>query len=182
MAQRSSEIIQTGIPECTIRPAGPDDVELILKFIRAIAAYEKLSHEVTATCETLRESLFGSRPAAEVVFGQWGGVEVAYAVYFSNFSTFLGRAGIYLEDVFVDPDYRGRGIGKLLLAYVAGIAAARGCHRMEWTVLDWNTPAIDFYRSIDATGMEEWTTQRLVEPAISRLASQLHNPQKSGPG
>ena len=128
-----------------IRPATAADVPLLLEFIRAIAEYEKLIDQVKATEETLRESLFGDRPAAEALLGEWGGEPAAFAVYFQNFSTFTGRPGLYLEDLFVKPEYRQRGIGKLMLKHLAKIAVERGCPRLEWVALDWNEPAIEFY-------------------------------------
>src|SRR5215471_8982053 len=153
-----------------IREASESDVLLILEFIRKIAEYERLSHAVVASEETLRKSLFGDRPAAEVLLAHWDGKPAGYAVFFHNFSTFLGRAGIYLEDIFVEPELRGKGIGKALLARVAKIAKDRECGRLEWSVLDWNKPSIDFYLSLGAKPMDEWTIFRMTEDAITRLA------------
>jgi len=154
-----------------IREASESDVLLILEFIRKIAEYERLSHAVVASEETLRKSLFGDRPAAEVLLAHWDGKPAGYAVFFHNFSTFLGRAGIYLEDIFVEPELRGKGIGKALLARVAKIAKDRECGRLEWSVLDWNKPSIDFYLSLGAKPMDEWTIFRMTEDAIAKLAS-----------
>ncbi len=156
--------------ELRIEAATQRDVALILSFIHKIAAYEKLSDQVTATEETLRASLFGPNPAAEVLLAYWKGSPAGYAVFFTNFSTFLGRAGIYLEDLFVEPELRGKGIGKALLASVAKEAQDRGCGRLEWAVLDWNKPSIDFYLSLGAKPLDEWTIFRMTGEAIGRLA------------
>jgi GNAT superfamily N-acetyltransferase len=153
-----------------IQAASERDIPLILSFIHKIAAYEKLSHQVTATEETLRASLFGPKPAAEVLLAYWQDTAAGYAVFFHNFSTFLGRSGIYLEDLFVEPELRAKGIGKALLAAVAKEAQQRDCGRLEWSVLDWNRPAIDFYLSLGARPMEEWTIFRMTGDAIDRLA------------
>jgi GNAT superfamily N-acetyltransferase len=155
-----------------IQAASERDIPLILSFIHKIAAYEKLSDQVTATEETLRASLFGPKPAAEVLLAYWNDTAAGYAVFFHNFSTFLGRSGIYLEDLFVEPELRGKGIGKALLAAVAKEAQQRDCGRLEWAVLDWNKPAIDFYLSLGARPMEEWTIFRMTNDAIDRLADQ----------
>ena len=157
-------------PELLIRPSTSEDVPLILDFIRGIAEYEKLSHEVTATEADIRESLFGKRPAAECVLAFWDGKPGGFAVFFHNFSTFLGKAGLYLEDLFVKPEFRGKGIGKALLFHLAGIARERECGRFEWAVLDWNTPAIEFYKKLGAKPMDEWTIFRLDKKGIARLA------------
>jgi GNAT superfamily N-acetyltransferase len=154
----------------TILKAVVADVPLILDLIRGIAEYEKLSHEVIATEDLLREHLFGPRPAAEVLIARTGSRPVGFALYFQNFSTFLGKPGIYLEDLFVLPDCRGKGIGKALLKRVAAVAAERKCGRLEWSVLDWNQPAIDFYKSVGAKPMSEWTVFRMTEDAIDKLA------------
>ncbi len=159
-------MIQTRLENFTIRNAVEADTALILRFIRELAESEKLLHEVVATEETLRESLFGDRPTAEVVIGEWDNVPVAFALYFHNFSTFLGRPGIYLEDLYVKPEMRGKGIGKILLSYLAHLAKQRKCGRLEWWVLDWNEPAIKFYRSIGAVPMDEWTVQRVTEEPL----------------
>ena len=156
--------------DLAISAAGEGDVPVILKFIRALAEYEKLSHMVVATEENLREHLFGANPAAQALVARWGGQPAGFALYFRNFSTFLGQDGIYLEDLFVDPAYRGKGIGKALLARLASIAVDQGCGRLEWAVLDWNTPSIEFYRRLGAIPMDDWTTHRLTGDALSALA------------
>ncbi|MAT53122.1 MAG: GNAT family N-acetyltransferase [Saprospirales bacterium] len=157
----------------SIRPATIDDVPLILQFIKDLADYEKLSDMVVATEELLRETLFGERTVAEVVIGYEGEQAAAFALFFHNYSTFLARPGIYLEDLFVKPEFRRKGYGKRLLTYLAGLAVERKCGRLEWSVLDWNTPAIDFYKSLGAIPMEEWTTFRLAGQALEELASGL---------
>jgi GNAT superfamily N-acetyltransferase len=156
--------------ELLIRTSTKKDVPLILDFIRSIAEYEKLSHEVTATEADIRESLFGKRPAAECIIAYWKGTPAGYAMYFHNFSTFVGRPGLYLEDLFVKPEFRGNGIGKALLIRLAKIAKDRNCSRFEWAVLDWNSPAIEFYKKLGARPMNEWTIFRMDEKTIVRLA------------
>ncbi len=153
-----------------IQPATAADVPVILQLIRELADYERAPNDVVATEEGLREVLFGENPAAHVLIGREGEVPVAFAVYFFNFSTWLGRAGLYLEDLFVKPELRGKGYGKALLVRLAQIAHERGCGRMEWAVLDWNDPAIQFYRKLGAKPMEEWTVYRLTGERIARLA------------
>jgi GNAT superfamily N-acetyltransferase len=165
--------IQTQIPGFVIREASVADVPLILAFIRDLAEYEKLLHEVVATEETLRETLFGDRRVAEVVIGYLDSQPVSFALFFHNFSTFLGRPGIYLEDLFVNPEVRGKGIGKVMLAFLAKLAKDTGCGRLEWWVLDWNEPAIRFYRSIGAIPMDEWTVNRVTGDALDQLASRF---------
>lgn len=155
-----------------IRPATEDDVPLILHFIRELAEYEKLRHEAVATEEQIRQTLFGPRPYAEVVFAELEGEPVGFALYFHNYSTFLGKPGLYLEDLFVRPEVRGRGVGRRLLGHLAAIAKERGCGRMEWFVLDWNEPAIRFYRSLGARPMDEWTVYRLTGPELDALAAE----------
>lgn len=155
----------------SIRAATAGDVPEILRLIRALAEYEKLAGEVIATEERLRESLFGSRPAAEALLGCSQGRPVGFAVYFHNYSTFRGRAGIYLEDLFVEPAFRGRGYGRALLQAVARRALERGCERLEWAVLDWNAPAIGFYRSLGARALDDWTVFRLDGAALHRLGT-----------
>lgn len=154
----------------TIRPATPEDIPLVLQFIRDLARYERLEHEVCASEAQLHESLFGERRHAEVVFACSAGQPVGFALFFHNFSTFKGRPGIYLEDLYVRPEARGRGIGKRLLTYLARTAVERGCARLEWAVLDWNEPSIGFYRSLGAVAMDEWTTFRLTGEALALLA------------
>jgi GNAT superfamily N-acetyltransferase len=155
-----------------IRSATEEDVPLILTFIRDLARYEKLEHEVVATAETLRATLFGQPRFAEVLFGEEDGQPVAFALFFHNYSTFVGRPGLYLEDVFVRPEFRGRGYGKAMLARLASIAVERNCGRFEWAVLDWNTPAIAFYESLGARAVDEWTIFRMTGAALRKLAAQ----------
>lgn len=154
----------------TIRAAAQHEVSLILQFIRDLAQYEHLEHEVTATEETLREALFGPRPYAEVVFACDAGEPVGFALFFHNFSTFLGRPGIYLEDLFVQPRARGKGVGGQLLRWLAATAVSRKCGRLEWAVLNWNEPSIRFYRNLGAVPLDDWTTYRVTGPALLQLA------------
>ncbi len=153
-----------------IDPADIRDVPLMLGLIKALAEYERIAHEVVATEAGLRESLFGATPHAEAVIARVGSEAVGFAVWFHSYSTFLSRPGLYLEDLFVRPEWRGRGIGRALLCHLARIAMERGCARMEWSVLDWNDQAIGFYRSIGARAMDEWTVYRLTGEALDRLA------------
>jgi GNAT superfamily N-acetyltransferase len=162
------------ISEFKIRPATEPDLATILRLVRGLAEYEKLAHTVTATEASLRESLFG-RPAAEAVLGCVGQRAVGLAVYFPTYSTFLGRTGLYLEDLFVEPEFRGRGYGKQLLAHVARVAVARGCPRLDWSVLTWNEPSIKFYRSLGATSLDEWRTFRLAGKALCNVAASAGN-------
>lgn len=155
-----------------LRTATERDVPLILSFIRELAEYERLSHEVVATEQLLRASLFGERPAAEVVIGNYGDEPAGFALFFHNFSTFLGRPGIYLEDLYVTPGLRGRGVGRAMLAYLAKLAKERGCGRLEWSVLYWNEPAIKLYKSIGATPMDDWTVFRVTGEALDGLADE----------
>ena len=155
-----------------IRPATPDDAPIILGLIRDLAEYEKAPNEAVATEDQIRETLFGLRRHAEVVIGCEGIDPVGFAVFFHNYSTWLGRPGLYLEDLFVRPAARGRGYGRQILAHLAAIAAERGCARMEWSVLDWNAPAIGFYRSLGAIPMDEWTVYRLTGDSLSALAAE----------
>ena len=157
--------------EVTFRTAGEQDVKLILEFIRALAEYEHMLDQVVADPETLRRELF-ERHRAEVLFAVAEGREVGFALFFHNFSTFLGRAGLYLEDLFVRPECRGRGYGRALLKELARIARERGCGRMEWWCLNWNQPSIAFYRSLGAKAMDEWTVFRLTEDTIAPLAEE----------
>ena len=154
-----------------IEPARPGDEAVLLELIRGLADYEKLSHEVVATEALLREQLFGPRPAAEALLAREAGQPVGFALYFTSFSTFLGRAGLYLEDLFVLPVHRGRGHGAQLFRRVAQIAVERHCGRMEWSVLDWNEPALAFYRRMGAQPLGEWTMQRLTGNALLQVAS-----------
>ncbi len=158
-------------PRLQLRIGTEADTELILELITALAHYEKLAHEVTATAETLRQSLFGSRQVAEVVIAEYDGEAGGFALFFHNFSTFLGKSGIYLEDLFVKPDIRGKGVGKELLSCLARIAIDRGCGRFEWSVLDWNEPAIRFYKNLGAQPMDGWTVFRVTGEALTQLAA-----------
>ncbi len=161
------------MPKLEIRIATEDDVPLILSFIKELAEYENLSHEVYATEDLLREYLFGERRGAEVVIGHHGEDPAGFALFFHNFSTFLGRPGIYLEDLYVTPELRGKGVGRALLTYLAKLAKERNCGRLEWSVLDWNEPAIKLYESIGAVPMNEWTVYRLTGEALDGLAGRL---------
>ncbi len=160
------------MPELEIRGATEDDVPLILSLIKDLAEYERLSHEVIATEESLRRWLFGERPVAEVLIGDHGGEPAAFALFFHSFSTFLGKPGIYLEDLYVRPGSRGRGMGLTLLVHLAGIARERGCGRLEWSVLDWNVPAIGFYKRIGASPVGGWTVYRVAGEALDDLAAE----------
>jgi GNAT superfamily N-acetyltransferase len=163
---------RTPVPGLDFRFAAREDIAMILALVRELAEFEKLLDIVTADEETLGEQLFGSRRVAEVVLAELDGEPVGFAVYFHNFSTFLGRAGLYLEDLYVRPHARGKGVGRWLIAFVAKIAVDRKCGRFEWSVLDWNTHALDFYRSLGAVAMDEWTIQRVTGAALQRLGSQ----------
>jgi GNAT superfamily N-acetyltransferase len=154
-----------------IRPATPADAALILTFIKGLAEFELLSDEVTATEADLRESLFGANPGAEVAIGFAGDEPAGFAVFFHNYSTFLGQRGMYLEDIFVIPEHRSNGLGKLLLSHVANIAVERGCGRLEWSVLDWNENAARFYKGLGAEVMDDWRTFRMDGDALKQLAS-----------
>jgi GNAT superfamily N-acetyltransferase len=156
--------------EMRIERATPRDVPLILRLIKALAEYERMSDEVVATEDGLRETLFGAHPSAEVVIGYDGSEPAGFALFFHNYSTFLGKPGLYLEDLFVFPRFRGRGFGKALLAHLAALAIERGCGRFEWAVLDWNEPAIGFYRKLGATPMHAWTIFRVTGDAMQALA------------
>lgn len=153
-----------------LRPASIEDVPVILQFIRELAEYERMLDQVVATEEMLREALFGPRPVAEVILCHEGEAAVGFALFFHNFSTFLGKPGIYLEDLFVRPAYRGKGYGKMLLQALARLCVERDCARLEWAVLDWNTPSIEFYKSLGAVPMNEWTVFRLTEDKIAKLS------------
>ena len=175
----STLMVQTRVEGFCIREATPDDVGLILAFIRELAAYEKLTHEVVATEAVLRQSLFGERRTAEVIIGEYEGEPVAFALFFHNFSTFLGRPGIYLEDLFVKQAFRGRGLGRCVFSYLAHLAKQRGCGRLEWWVLDWNTPAIGFYKSMQAVPMDEWTVYRITDRALDDLSREFKHRSQS---
>ena len=155
----------------TIRIAVEQDVPLILGFIRDLAVYEHLEDQVVADEAGLRRSLFGQRPYAEVVIASLDGSSVGFALFFHNYSTFLGRPGIYLEDLYVRPEVRGRGVGRKLLQWLAATAVERGCGRLDWAVLDWNEPSIAFYRSLGAAPLDEWRTFRLTGTALEKLAA-----------
>ena len=158
-------------PLLSIRPATIDDVPLIRALIAELAEYERLADAAVATDDDLRAQLFGAQPAAEVLIGEVDGEAAGFALFFHNFSTFLGKRGLYLEDLFVRPAHRGSGLGQHLMAALARIAVQRDCGRFEWSVLDWNAPAIGFYRTLGAVGMDEWTVQRLEGEALHALAS-----------
>lgn len=160
--------------EIRLREAVPEDVPLIVSLIRELADYEKLSDQCHVTPELLHSALFGGRRYAEVIVAEADSSPAGFALFFHNFSTFLARPGIYLEDVFVRPQYRGHGIGRSLLQRLAAIAVERNCGRMEWSVLDWNESAIGFYRRLGAVPMDEWTVFRVTGDALTRLASQGH--------
>lgn len=155
-----------------IKFATVDDVPLILSFIKQLAEYEKLLHEVVATEDILKQTLFGPKAYAEVIIAYLDQKPVGFALFFHNFSTFLGRPGIYLEDLFVDPNVRGKGIGQKLLSYLAKLAKERNCGRLEWWVLDWNETAINFYKRIGAIPMDEWTVFRVTGQALDDLANE----------
>lgn len=158
------------IPGLRIDQATEGDVPLILTLIKALAEYERMTGDVVADEAAVRSSLFGPTPSAEVVIARVGAEPAGFAVWFHNYSTFLGRRGLYLEDLFVVPEWRGRGVGRALLTYLAQVAVARNCGRMEWSVLNWNEPALRFYRSLGATPMDDWTVYRLTGDALARLA------------
>lgn len=160
------------VPTIAIRPARPADVALILELIRELAEYERAADQAQATPQGLHEELFGARPSCEALIGEIDGVPQGFALFFHNFSTWIGRRGIYLEDLYVRPSARGAGLGKALLTRLAAIAVERGCRRMDWSVLDWNTPAIEFYKALGAVAMDEWTTFRLRDEALRALAAQ----------
>ena len=160
----------------TIRQATEKDISTVLSFIRELAEFERLAHEVEASEALLRESLFGGRPCAEVIFGCVDDEPVAFAVFFHNFSTFLGRQGLYLEDLYVKPAFRKQGIGREILIHLAQIAKARNCGRFEWAVLNWNKRAIEFYESLGAAGLKEWTIYRVTGAGLEHLAERAEAP------
>jgi GNAT superfamily N-acetyltransferase len=164
------QALHTDLPGLSLRFATAADVPQILTFINALAEYEKLAHEVVATEDSLADTLFSDRPYAEVVLAELDGKPVGFALFFHNYSTFLGRPGLYLEDLFVTPPARGKGVGKALLSCLARLARERRCGRLEWWVLDWNEPAIRFYKSLGATPMDEWTVFRVTGDALDKLA------------
>jgi GNAT superfamily N-acetyltransferase len=157
-------------PAATLRPASPGDLPAIVGLIRELAVFEKLAHLVVVTPESLQPHLFGPRPAAEAVVGEVGGQVVAFALYFTNFSTFLGKPGLYLEDLYVQPAHRGSGLGKALLRHLGALAVERGCGRFEWSVLDWNEHAIRFYEGMGATVMPDWRICRLAGDSLAAFA------------
>ena len=167
-----SERHSTRVPGLTIRCAERADVPLLLALIRELAEFEKLLDHVHADEATLGDELFGSSPVAEALIAELEGVAVGFALFFHNFSTFMGRKGLYLEDLYVRPHARRRGVGRSLITSVAKIAVERRCGRFEWSVLDWNTRAVDFYRALGAVAMDEWTVQRVTGAALERLAAQ----------
>lgn len=169
------ESIRTSIPGFSIRFATNKDTGLILSFIKELAVYEKLEHEVEATVENLEKYLFRDNAKAEVIIGEYQDEPVGFALFFHNFSTFLGKPGIYLEDLFIKPDHRGNGYGKALLSYLAYTAEERNCGRLEWSVLDWNEPAIDFYEKLGAVPMDEWTVYRVTGVSLTDLASDFRD-------
>lgn len=154
-----------------IRPVTAEDIPVVLALIRELAEYERLLHEVVATEEMLRRALFGPAPVAECVLASVGGQPAGFALFFHNFSTFLARPGLYLEDLYVRPDHRGQGIGEELLRHLARLAVQRDCGRMEWAVLNWNKRAIEFYERMGAVGIKEWTVYRVTGDALTRLGS-----------
>jgi len=155
-----------------IRAATINDATVILALIKELAEYEKLSHEVEATAADIRQSLFGDRPVAEALIGELDGIPISFALFFYNFSTFLGKPGIYLEDLYVKPEYRSNGFGRKMLAHLARLAQKRGCGRFEWSVLAWNAPAIHTYDRLNARPMKEWILYRLTGEALDRLAGE----------
>ena len=156
--------------EYSIRPATVEDAALILRFIRELADYERLLGEVTATETLIRHFMFGDQPRAEALIGEFRSDPVGFALFFHNFSTFVSRPGIYIEDIYVRPEFRGRGFGRAFFVHLAHLAIARGCGRIEWAVLTWNDPAIDFYRKLGARAMDEWKVFRLDSESLRRLA------------
>lgn len=166
-----SKTIRTDVEGFALRFAVPADVPLILKFIRDLAQYERLAHECVATEDALITTLFGERPYAEVLLGSYNGTETGFALFYTSYSTFLARPGIYLEDLFVKPEWRGRGFGRALLTQVARIAVERNCGRLEWAVLDWNVDAIRFYERLGALPLSDWTTMRLTGDALEKLGN-----------
>jgi GNAT superfamily N-acetyltransferase len=168
-----NDAIATGDPRIFLRFATVDDVGLVLDLIRQRAASEKKAHEVAADENLLRQTLFGERRVAEVVIAEYESEPAGFALFVHNFSTFLGRPGIQLEDLFVIPDFRGRGIGRLLITFLARLAVERGCGTLQWSVMDWNEPAIRFFERLGAQPMDEWTVFRLTGTALGDLASQL---------
>lgn len=170
--QHQSTLIETKLNNFQLRFTTVNDVSLILSFIKELAAYEHLSNEVIATEAILQDSLF-IRKAAEVIIGEYDGQPVSYALFFHNFSTFLGKPGIYLEDLYVKPEMRGKGMGKIMLAYLAKLVIERNCGRLEWWCLDWNESSVDFYQRMGADPMDEWTVFRVCDQALMDLAKRF---------
>ena len=164
--------IETKDPSFKVRFATEGDTRIILNFIKELADYEELLHEVVATEDILKDSLFNKK-SAEVIIGEYDGEAVAFALFFHNFSTFLGKAGMYLEDLYVRPDMRGKGLGKTMLAVLGKIAVERNCERLDWWCLDWNKSSIEFYKSIGAMPMDEWTVYRLCQKELKELSSEV---------
>jgi len=164
-----AQVFTTKDPKFTLRFATPEDTPLILEFIKALADYEHMLDLVSATPEGLAESIF-NQGHAEVIIGEYDGKPAGFALFFHNYSTFLGQSGLYLEDLFVYPEYRGKGLGKIVLSFLAKLALERGCGRMEWWCLDWNEPSIGFYKSLGAQPMDEWTVYRLTTKELAALA------------
>lgn len=166
-------MIKTKIPGFTIHHADENDISIILELIKSLAAFEKLSNEVVATEDQLKRTIFGKDRHTDVIIGRFNDKPVAFALYFHNYSTFLARPGIYLEDLFVIPEFRNKGFGRTMLAYIAKIAKERSCGRFEWAVLDWNDNAIRFYKKLGAQPLSEWTIFRMAGESISDLAGQF---------
>ena len=166
-------MITTNNPDIILRIAVENDVPVILNFIKALADYEKLSHEVAADENQLKKTLFGERKIAEVIIAEYKNQPAGFALFFHNYSTFLGKPGIYLEDLFVNPELRGKGIGKILLSYLGQLAIERDCGRIEWAVLDWNEPSIQFYKSLGARLMNEWIINRLTGEDLLKLSAMV---------
>ncbi|MEX1328964.1 MAG: GNAT family N-acetyltransferase [Desulfobacterales bacterium] len=170
MRRKNSEVDLSTISAFKIRPATQDDTAVILSLIKELAEYEDLLHEVAATENDIRKTLFEKRPFAETLIGEYEGLAISFALFFHNFSTFAGKPGIYLEDLYVQPAYRGKGFGSKMLAHIAALARERDCARFEWSVLNWNTPAIRTYEKLGASPMKEWILYRLNGEALNRLA------------
>ena len=156
-----------------IRPATESDVDTIFSLIKELADYERLAHQVVATQKDIHNSLFGERPFAEALIGEYGRTPISFALFFYNFSTFIGKPGIYLEDLYVKPEYRGKGFGRKILVHIARLAIKRNCGRFEWSVLDWNTPAIRTYEKLNAKPMQNWILYRLTGKALAELAKEV---------
>ncbi len=181
MSGPQPEWIATSVEDLRLRFAIPGDAGLVLDFIRRLAVYEKLAHEVEASEQDIHDAMFGPRPVAETVLAFYGQAAVGFALFFENFSTFRGKSGLYLEDLFVEPEARGLGVGRTLLSFLARTARQRGWSRMEWSVLDWNTPAIDFYRTLGAEAMGDWMVFRLKEEDLETLARSFPSPASCSP-